>query len=85
MIGEMKVDITCIVVHLQWSFHKFDFWPICPANFKLKPVKPGVEKEALDKVKKRVKSRNTELGMNQRTVIGRMIMIYFNEDEQYWR
>jgi hypothetical protein len=78
VLGDMKVDSTCIVVNLQRSFHKFDFWPICPANFKLKSVKPELEKEPLVNAKKRVimaKLRNTELGVNQRTAIGRRIMI----------
>jgi len=53
-IDDMQVDSTCIVVDFGWGFAKFDFWPICPDNFKLKSVKPEVEKEAPVKAKKRV-------------------------------
>ena len=54
-MDQMQVDSTCIVVNLPGSLlKKFDFWPICPDNFKLKPDKPEVEKEALVKAKKRV-------------------------------
>merc|ERR1719318_2378663 len=46
----MKIDSTCIVANLPGSLpQKFDFWPLCPDNFKLKPVKPEVEKGALVK------------------------------------
>eukprot|EP00090_Calanus_glacialis_P005180 TRINITY_DN13990_c0_g1_i1.p2 TRINITY_DN13990_c0_g1~~TRINITY_DN13990_c0_g1_i1.p2 ORF type:complete len:131 (-),score=34.66 TRINITY_DN13990_c0_g1_i1:236-628(-) len=46
--GEItEVDSTCIIVDKVQSFLMFDFWPIFPANFKLKSVKPEVVKETL--------------------------------------
>eukprot|EP00090_Calanus_glacialis_P005183 TRINITY_DN13990_c0_g1_i4.p2 TRINITY_DN13990_c0_g1~~TRINITY_DN13990_c0_g1_i4.p2 ORF type:complete len:139 (-),score=34.89 TRINITY_DN13990_c0_g1_i4:236-652(-) len=47
VLGDMKVDSTCIVAEKVVGFLKFDFWPIFPANFKLKSVKPEVVKETL--------------------------------------
>ena len=54
---KMEVDRTCIVVSQgQLGVLKFDFWPIFPANCKLKPVEcEDGGKEILAKAKKRAK------------------------------